>query len=42
MAGFSQKFISVAACIADYEMGRIATICDGDYKTVDEIEDTEQ
>ena len=42
IGGFSQKFISVDACIADYEMDGIATICDGDYKTVDEIEETEQ
>lgn len=32
MAGFSQKFISVDACIADYEMDGIATVCDGDTK----------
>ena len=42
MAGFSQKFISVDACIADYDMDGIATVCDGDYKTADEIEETEQ
>lgn len=42
MAGFSQKFISVDACIADYEMDSIATVCDGDTKTADEIEETEQ
>lgn len=42
MAGFSQKFISVDACIADYEMDAIATVCDGDTKTIEEIEETEQ
>lgn len=42
MAGFSQKFISVDACIADYEIDGIATVCDGDTKTVEEIEETEQ
>ncbi|UGO46664.1 hypothetical protein P9629_gp53 [Shigella phage vB_SboD_StarDew] len=42
MAGFSQKFISVDACIADYEMDGIATVCDGDTKTADETEETEQ
>nr|DAH32478.1 MAG TPA: hypothetical protein [Caudoviricetes sp.] len=41
MAGFSQKFISVDARIADYEMNGIATVCDGDTKTVEELEDCE-
>lgn len=42
MAGFSQKFIYVDACIADYEYNAVATVCDGDTKTIDEIEETEQ
>lgn len=42
MAGFSQKFISVDACIADYGIDGIATVCDGDTKTAEEIEETEQ
>lgn len=42
MGGFKQKFISVDACIADYEMDGIATVCDGGTKTADEIEETEQ
>lgn len=42
MAGFSQKFISIDACIADYEIDGIATVCDGDNKTCDEIDETEQ
>ncbi|QJI52539.1 hypothetical protein [Escherichia phage SECphi4] len=41
MAGFSQKFISVDACIDDYEYNGVATVCDGDTKTIEEIEETE-
>lgn len=42
MAGFSQKFIFVDACVADYEYNGVATVCDGDTKTIEEIEVTEQ
>ena len=42
MTGFSQKLILVDACIADYERNGIATVCDGDMKTIEEIEETEQ
>lgn len=42
MAGFSQKFIFVDSCVADYEYNGVATVCDGDTKTIEEIEETEQ
>ena len=42
MAGYSQQFVDLLSCIADYEMDGIATVCDGDTKTVDEIGETEQ
>lgn len=42
MVRFPQMFVSVDACIADYEMDGVATVCDGDTKTVEEIEETEQ
>lgn len=42
MAGFSQKFIYLHMCVLDYEQNGIATVCDGDTKTIEEIEETEQ
>lgn len=42
MVGYSQQFVDLLSCIVDYEMDGIATVCDGDTKTVDEIEETEQ
>lgn len=42
MAGYSQQFVDLLSCIVDYEMDGIATVCDGDTKTIDEIEETEQ
>lgn len=42
MEGFSQEFIFVDACVGDYEYNGVATVCDGDTKTIEEIEETEQ
>lgn len=39
MAGYSQQFVDLLSCIADYEMDGIATVCDGDTKTIEEIDD---
>lgn len=40
--GVSQAFIDLHMCVQDYEHNAIATVCDGDTKSIDEIEETEQ
>ena len=42
IGGFSQEDIYLHMCVLDYEQNGIATVCDGDTKTADEIEETEQ
>lgn len=42
MDGFLQGNIDPRMCALDYEHHGIATVCDGDKKTVEEIEETEQ
>lgn len=39
IGGFSQEFIYLHMCVLDYEQHGIATVCDGDTKTIEEIED---
>ena len=39
---FSQGNIDPRMCVLDYERHGIATVCDGDTKSIDEIEETEQ
>lgn len=39
--GFSQVFINLHMCALDYEQNGIATVCDGDTKTIEELEDCE-
>ena len=39
--GISQAFIDLHMCVLDYEQNGIATVCDGDTKAIDEIEETE-
>lgn len=41
IGGFSQEFIYLHMCVLDYEQHGIATVCDGDTKSIDEIEETE-
>lgn len=40
--GISQAFIDLHMCVLDYEQNGIATVCDGDNLTADEIGETEQ
>ncbi|UGO55346.1 hypothetical protein JLBYU27_17 [Escherichia phage JLBYU27] len=42
IGGFSQEFIYLHMCELDYKQNGIATVCDGDTKTIEEIEETEQ
>ena len=42
IGGFSQELMGLRMCVLEYEQNGIATVCDGDTKTVDEIEETEQ
>lgn len=42
MEGFSQEFIDLESCVADYEYNGVATVCDGDTKTIEEIEEIEE
>lgn len=42
LGGFSQVLINLHMCALDYEQNGIATVCDGDTKTIEEIEETEQ
>lgn len=41
MGGFKQALIDLHMCVLDYEQNGIATVCDGDTKTIEEIEETE-
>lgn len=41
IGGFSQEFIYLHMCVLDYEQHGIATVCDGDTKSIDEIAETE-
>lgn len=41
MAFFSQEFIDLESCHDDYKHYAIATVCDGDTKTADEIDESE-
>nr|DAO67510.1 MAG TPA: hypothetical protein [Caudoviricetes sp.] len=42
LGGFPQKLIDLHMCVLDYEQNGLATVCDGDTKTIEEIEETEQ
>ena len=42
VGGFLQEYIYLHSCELDYEYNGIATVCDGDTKTIEEIEETEQ
>lgn len=42
IGGFPQKLIDLHMCVLDYEQNGLATVCDGDTKTIEEIEETEQ
>ncbi|AUG84618.1 hypothetical protein [Escherichia phage B2] len=42
LGDFPQEQIDLHMCVWDYEQNGIATVCDGDTKTIDEIEETEQ
>lgn len=42
LGGFSQELIDLHMCVLDYEQNGIATVCDGDTKSIDEFEETEQ
>lgn len=37
IGGFSQEFIYLHMCVLDYEQHGIATVCDGDTKTIEEL-----
>uniref|UniRef100_A0AB74UKN7 DNA polymerase I n=1 Tax=Escherichia phage vB_Eco_Lzu_P1 TaxID=3348404 RepID=A0AB74UKN7_9CAUD len=39
IGGFSQEYIYLHMCVLDYEQNGIATVCDGDTKTIEEIEE---
>ncbi|QGH77284.1 hypothetical protein P9621_gp26 [Escherichia phage UAE_MI-01] len=41
MEGFSQEFIDLESCHDDYKHYGIATVCDGDNLTADEIDESE-
>lgn len=41
IGGFSQEFIYLHMCELDYKQNGIATVCDGDRKTADEIDECE-
>lgn len=42
IGGFPQAYIDLHMCVLDYEQNGLATVCDGDTKSIDEIEETEQ
>lgn len=39
---FAYELIDLHMCELDYKQNGIATVCDGDTKTIEEIEETEQ
>lgn len=42
LGDFPQELMDLHMCVLDYEQNGIATVCDGDTKTIDELEETEQ
>ncbi|CUL02181.1 hypothetical protein AVU03_gp43 [Escherichia phage slur05] len=41
MAGYSQEFIDLVSCYDDYTHYGIATVCDGDNLTADELDEVD-